>query len=88
MRKIFAHNKWTMLLTVALHLCILSLVGKRHRQTGEKTLARAASKSCSCAASPKKVILHSLIKCVIMSAVKREVVTCNLLPAGNLFENL
>lgn len=38
--------------------------------------------------SLKIVILHSLIKCVTASTVKHAVVTCNLLPAGNLFENV
>lgn len=87
-RSLHTPNEVQMLQTESLHLCILSLIGKRHRQTGEKTLAKAASKKLQLCCISKMVILHSLMKCVIMSTVKREVVPCNLLPAGSLFENV
>lgn len=59
-----------------------------HRQkawTDWREIGQSSVKMLQLYYSLKIVILHSLIKCVTVSTVKHAVVTCNLLPAGNLF---
>lgn len=61
---------------------------QKARTDWREIIGQSSVKMLQLCYSLKTIILHSLIKCITVSTVKHAAVTCNLLPAGNLFENV